>query len=155
LTDFYDKIIVSDTSCFIAFTNIGRLNLLQSLCPFIITTPEVATEYRSPLPPWVKIIEVKDRSKIISINTLLGLGESSAIALAIETKNSLVVLDDKQARMYAKNIGLSYTGIIGLLHVGYRKGFINDIDSIIVDLQSIKFHLPKNAKDLIITVSRE
>jgi predicted nucleic acid-binding protein len=112
LTGFYDKIVISDTSCFIAFTNIGRLKLLQSLCPFIITTPEVAGEYKSPLPSWVKITEVKDRYKIASINTLLGLGEASAIALALETENALVILDDKRARTYAKNIGLNYTGMI-------------------------------------------
>jgi predicted nucleic acid-binding protein len=67
LTGFYDNIVISDTSCFIAFTNIGRLNLLQSLCPSIITTPEVAAEYKNPLPSWVKITEVKDRGKITSI----------------------------------------------------------------------------------------
>jgi predicted nucleic acid-binding protein len=149
LTDFYDKIVISDTSCFIAFTNIGRLDLLQSLCPAIITTPEVAAEYKSSLPSWVKIIEVKDRGKITSINTLLGLGESSAIALALETRNALVVLDDKRARAYAKNVGLNYTGIIGLLRLGYRKGLIQDIDPLIADLQSVQFRLPDNVKDLI------
>jgi predicted nucleic acid-binding protein len=141
--------VISDTSCFIAFTNIGQLNLLHSLCPFIITTPEVAAEYKSPLPSWVKITKVKDRGKITSINTLLGLGESSAIALALETENSLVILDDKRARTYAKNVGLNYTGIIGLLRLGYRKGLIQDIDPIIADLKSIRFRLPDNVKDLI------
>jgi predicted nucleic acid-binding protein len=108
LTDFYDKIVISDTSCFIAFTNINRMHLLQSLCPSIITTPEVAAEYKSPLPQWVKINAVKDIAKIKSINTLLGLGESSAIALALETENALVILDDKKARSYAKNVGQLY-----------------------------------------------
>jgi predicted nucleic acid-binding protein len=149
LTGFYDKIVISDTSCFIAFTNMGRLKLLQSLCPSIITTPEVAAEYKRPLPSWVKIMEVKDRNKITSINTLLGLGESSAIALALEMENPLVILDDKRARKYAKNVGLSYTGIIGLLRLGYKKELIPDIDSLISDLQSIHFHLPSNVKDLI------
>jgi predicted nucleic acid-binding protein len=149
LTGFYDKIVISDTSCFIAFTNIGRLDLLKSLCPAIITTLEVAAEYKSPLPSWVKIMEVKDRGKITSLNTLLGLGESSAIALALETENSLVVLDDKRARTYAKNIGLNYTGIIGLLRLGYRKGLIQNIDAVISDLRLIQFHLPGNVEDLI------
>jgi predicted nucleic acid-binding protein len=148
LPDFYDK-IVSDTSCLIAFTNINRLNLLQTLCPSIITTPEVAAEYKDPLPQWVTISAVKDEAKIRSINTLLGLGESSAIALALETENALVILDDKRARSYAKNVGLNYTGIVGLLPLGYKKGLIQDIEAIISDLHSIHFHLPDNVKDLI------
>jgi predicted nucleic acid-binding protein len=90
LTDFYDKIVISDTSCLIAFTNIDRLDLLQTLCPSIITTPEVAAEYKTPLPQWVVIRAVKDGIRIKSINTLLGLGESSAIALALETENALL-----------------------------------------------------------------
>jgi predicted nucleic acid-binding protein len=133
----------------IAFTNIGRLNLLQTLCPAIITTPEVAAEYKYPLPPWITIRVVKDEAKIRSINTLLGLGESSAIALALETENVLVILDDKRARSYAKNVGLTYTGIVGLLRLGYKKGLIQDIDSIISALHSIQFHLPDNVEDLI------
>jgi predicted nucleic acid-binding protein len=149
LTGFYDKIVILDTSCLIAFTNINRLDLLQSICPAVITTPEVAAEYKSPLPRWVKISAVKDNTKTKSINMLLGLGESSAIALALETENALVILDDKQARSYAKNIGLNYTGIVGLLRFGYKKGLIQDIDSIISDLYSIQFHLPGNVEDLI------
>jgi predicted nucleic acid-binding protein len=78
LTGFYDKIVIADTSCLIAFTNINRLNILQSLCPSIITTPEVAAEYKSPLPQWIRVCTVEDDAKIKSINTLLGLGESSA-----------------------------------------------------------------------------
>ncbi|MDR1588435.1 MAG: hypothetical protein LBS57_13360 [Treponema sp.] len=77
------------------------------------------------------------------------MGESSAIALALETENALVILDDKKARSYAKNVGLDYTGIIGLLRLAYKKGLIQDIDSIISDLHSIQFHLPGNVKDLI------
>jgi predicted nucleic acid-binding protein len=149
LTDFYNKIVILDTSCLIAFTNIGRLNLLQTLCSSVITTPEVAAEYESPLPQWIRINAVKDETKIRSINTILGLGESSAIALALETKNGLVVLDDKRARSYAKNVGLNYTGIIGLLRIGYKKGLVQDIDSIISDLHSVQFHLPDNVEDLI------
>jgi predicted nucleic acid-binding protein len=71
------------------------------------------------------------------------------IALALETENSLVVLDDKRARTYAKNVGIDYTGIIGLLRLGYKKGLVRDIDPLVADLQSIQFRLPDNVKDLV------
>jgi hypothetical protein len=66
----------------------------------------------------------------------------------LETENVLVILDDKRARSYAKNAGLNYTGIVGLLRLGYKKGQIQDIDSIISELRAIQFHLPGNVEDL-------
>jgi predicted nucleic acid-binding protein len=147
--NFYEKIIIVDTSCLIAFDNINRFDILRAICPSIFTTPEVAFEYIKPLPEWVRIIEVKDRIKIKHIHSFLGLGEASAIALALETENSLIILDDKKARQYAQNMELSFTGIVGLLRIGYKQGVIMDVDSIIDSLQKIDFRLPANIRDLI------
>ena len=37
-----DKLIISDTSCLIAFTNIGRFDILKAVCQSVIVTEEVA-----------------------------------------------------------------------------------------------------------------
>ena len=145
---FYDKIIIADTSCFIAFDNIGSLGILQAICPAIITTPEVAVEYGKVLPEWIQIMPVKDIAKIKTINTFLGMGESSAIALAIEMEKSIVILDDKKARRYAQDIGLDIIGIIGLLRLGYKQGLIPEIDTIIARLKKIGFRMPVNIEEL-------
>ena len=147
--DFCDKIIISDTSCLIAFANIGCFDVLHNLCHSIITTPEVAVEYIDPLPEWIQIVEVKDAFKIKSINAVLGLGESSAIALALETENAVVILDDKKARHYAENIGLDIIGLLGLLIRAYDKGLIEDISATINSLRAIGFRLPPNTDSLI------
>ena len=149
LTGFCEKTIIADTTCFIAFDNIGRFDILQAVCPSIITTPEVAFEYNNPLPQWIQVISVEDTSKIKSISTILGAGEASAIALALETVNPLVILDDKKARRYAKNLGLDFTGIVGLLRRGYKQGFVSDMDSVIASLHAIGFRLPENTIELI------
>ncbi|MCL2067914.1 MAG: hypothetical protein FWG99_10670 [Treponema sp.] len=149
LIDSSDKIIIADTSCFIAFDNIGRFDILKEICPNIVTTPEVAAEYKEPLPEWVQIIKVKDIGKIKSINALFGLGEASIIALALETANPLVILDDKRARQFAQNIGLAFTGIVGLLRLGFKQGLITEIDSVIAGLRKINFRLPSNIEELI------
>jgi predicted nucleic acid-binding protein len=146
---FCDKIVISDTSCLIAFANIEQLEILHALCPSIITTPEVAVEYKDPLPEWIRIAQVKDTIKTNSLHTVLGLGESSAIALALETENALVILDDKKARHYAKNLGLDIIGLLGLLIRAYKQGLITDIDSVIDRLREIGFRLPTNTNDLI------
>ena len=148
-TDFYDKIVIADTSSLLVFSHIGRFSILRELFPQLITTPEVVVEYKDVLPPWIKVVSVQNASLTKTINTLLGLGESSAIALALETQNPLIILDDKRARAYAKNLGLDHTGVIGLLRLGYKKGIIDDINIILAELKADHFYLPDNVEELI------
>ena len=49
------KVIITDTTVLILFQKISRLDLLHRVYEEIITTPEVATEYGSELPVWIKI----------------------------------------------------------------------------------------------------
>ena len=42
---FKTQIIISDTSCLIALTNIGLLDVLRRLYETVLITPEVAGEY--------------------------------------------------------------------------------------------------------------
>jgi predicted nucleic acid-binding protein len=148
-TGFYDKTVIVDTSCLLVFTHIERFSLLREICPQLITTPEVAMEYKAVLPSCIQVVSVQNTAIIKSINTLLGLGESSAIALALETHAPLIILDDKRARAYAKNLGLEYTGVIGLLRLGYKKGIIKDIDVLLTELKANHFYLPNNVEELI------
>ncbi len=47
------NIIISDTSCLIALTNIDELDLLHKVYNQIITTTEVLNEYEEILPSWI------------------------------------------------------------------------------------------------------
>jgi predicted nucleic acid-binding protein len=127
----------------------GRFDLLKAVCQTVIVTPEVAAEYKDPLPGWIQIMSVKDAGKTQFLSTFLGLGESSAIALALEVENALVILDDKKARRYAQSIGLAVTGIVGILSQAYRIGLIEDVDDIVAKLRAIDFRLPPDAENLI------
>jgi predicted nucleic acid-binding protein len=82
------------------------------------------------------------------------LGESSAIALALEIENSLLIVDDKRARRLAIDLGLEITGTLGLIIRAYGKGVIDDIDSTVASLQETGFRLPANAGDIIKTIKR-
>jgi predicted nucleic acid-binding protein len=86
------KIIISDTSCFIVLSKINELDLLYKLYGNIITTPQIAGEFGESLPDWVEIVHVSDESKIKLLETQIDRGEASAIALAIEKKESLLIL---------------------------------------------------------------
>jgi predicted nucleic acid-binding protein len=66
-----DKIIISDTSCLIALSKIGMLNILKDLYQEIIVTREVHDEFGSKLPEWINVLEVKDKQKQIEIEKRL------------------------------------------------------------------------------------
>src|SRR5689334_1827613 len=125
------KTIISDTSCFIILANIGELELLHQVYGQITTTPEIVTEYGEPLPGWVKIATVKDKYKQQLLEMQIDKGESSAIALAMETPNSTIILDDIKARKIAEQLGLTYTGTIGVIIKAKLNGIISSIKPIL------------------------
>jgi len=93
------KTIISDTSCLILLAKIGELDLLNKIYGEIIITPEISLEYGQSLPSWIIIVPVKNRIKQIEFEKIVDLGEASALALALEFSNVLVVLDDKRGRI--------------------------------------------------------
>jgi len=149
-----DRIIISDTACLIGLTNIGWIDILKEMSSSVIVTPEVAKEFGEPLPEWITIKEVSDSEKIKILNKFIGLGESSAIALAIEIGNALLIVDDKRARQFALSLDLEITGTLGLLIRAYKNGIINDIDSIIANLRKANFRLPANTEILIKNIKK-
>ena len=100
------KTIISDTSCLIILTNIGELDLLRRTYGSIVTTVEIAIEFGEPLPDWVTIENVLDKQKQQLLEMQIDKGESSAIALALETPDCTVILDDYRARKIAEQLGV-------------------------------------------------
>lgn len=135
------KTIISDTSCFIILTNIGELELLHKLYGQIVTTLDIATEYGELLPKWVEILSVADMSKQQLLELQIDKGESSAIALALETPHSTIILDDHKARKIANQLGLAYTGTIGVIVKAKLKGIIPSIKPIIEKIKRTNFRI--------------
>ncbi|MGI4735996.1 MAG: DUF3368 domain-containing protein [Janthinobacterium lividum] len=133
--------IISDASCFIVLSNIGELTLLQQVYGGIITTPEIAAEYGEPLPTWVTVLSVQDKQKQLLLTMQLDLGESSAIALALETPGSTVILDDYKARKVAIRLGLTLTGTIGVLVKAKLRGIIPTIKPLLAKIKLTNFRL--------------
>ena len=135
------KTIISDTSCFIALANIGELNLLQFLYKQIVTTTEIAKEFGESLPDWVKIIAVSDKAKQQLLETYIDKGEASAIALALECENPLLILDDHKARKLANNLKLNHTGTIGVILAAKQKGIIPMVKPLLEKIKQTNFRL--------------
>ena len=136
------KTIISDTSCFIILTNIGELELLHKVYGQIVTTPEIATEYGEILPEWVEIATVKDKYRQQLLEMQIDRGESSAIALALETSDSTIILDDYKARKIADQLGIIFTGTIGVIIKAKLNGIIPSIKPLLEKIKQTDFHLP-------------
>ena len=135
------KTIISDTSCFIILTNIGELELLHKVYGQIITTLDIATEYGEILPEWVEIVAVKDKYRQQLLEMQIDRGESSAIALALETPNSTIILDDYKARKIADQLGLIFTGTIGVIIKAKLNGIIPSIKPFLEKIKQTDFRL--------------
>jgi predicted nucleic acid-binding protein len=74
----------------------------------------------------------------------LGLGESSAILLALE-KGKIVVLDDKRARRLARELGLEVIGTLSILKRLYEMGALKmSIEAVYVRLLEIGFYVKRD-----------
>lgn len=135
------KTIVSDTSCFIILTNIGELDLLQRTFGEIITTKEVLQEFGEELPNWIIVKSATDKYRQQILETQVDRGEASAIALALEFPESIIILDDYKARKVAENLGLEITGTIGVIIIAKKRGIINSIKPYLEKIRATNFRL--------------
>lgn len=135
------KAIISDTSCFIILTNIGELELLHKVYGQILTTPEISAEFGEPLPAWVEIVEATDKYRQTILELQIDRGEASAIALALETPNSTVILDDYKARKVAERLGITFTGTIGVIIRAKLSGIIPSVEPFLEKIKQTDFRL--------------
>jgi predicted nucleic acid-binding protein len=109
-----NKIVITDTSCFVLLEKINALNILYQLYKTVTTTPEIAKEYGNILPDWVT---VKSANQSLKEDFLqyVDEGEASALALASETNCDFIIVDDMAARKLAQKLGFTIKGTIGVL----------------------------------------
>lgn len=84
---------------------------------------------------WLVTQTVKDTALVSLLRRDLHQGESEAIALAVELSADKILLDEKEARQAARALGLSITGILGILLRGWHEGSVSSIKALIERLQ--------------------
>lgn len=135
------KVILSDASCLILLDKIGELDLLQVAFGEIIITPEVEREYGRPLPEWMKVLEVKNKTYQDLLGINIDIGEASIIALAVELEDCLLIIDDLKGRRFAKKLAINYTGTLGVLLAAKENEIISSIKPIIEKIQHTNFRV--------------
>lgn len=129
------RAVISDTSCLIALQKVEKLEILSSLFTNVTITEEVYQEFGDTLPSWITIVKNKNESKFIELQKVLDLGESSSIALALSTDNSLLIIDEINGRKIAIKNGVEIIGTLGILILAKNKGLIDNLEKVINDLR--------------------
>lgn len=138
------KVIISDTSTLILFYKIDEFSLLQKVYGELITTPEVANEFGEQLPEWIKIRSVSDKKYQVFLETQIDGGEASAIALASEFEDVLLLLDDLKARKLAIQLNFKITGTLGIIHKAKQMQLIEKVKPLINKLLLTDFRIADN-----------
>ncbi|GAB4259438.1 MAG: hypothetical protein Kow0027_26880 [Saprospiraceae bacterium] len=140
------KKVLVDTSCLIVLKKLDRLSLLNELYDEVIVTPQVLKEYGLELPEWVKVKDTSNRTARDLLLTQLGNGEASIIAVALEHRKHILILDDAKARKIATRLELQLTGTLGVLAKAKLNGMIDNLSTILEDLEALNFHISDHLK---------
>ncbi len=134
---------------------IGELDLLQKLFGNVMTTPEVFAEFGLPLPSWVEIREPLDKSYLTTIGTLVDEGEASAIALALEYDNSLLIIDESKGRKLASKLGIPIIGTFGIIVDAKFEGHIPLVKPIFDKIRETNFRISDELEGLLLAKAGE
>ena len=146
------EIIISDTSCLILLFKIDELDLLKKLSDKVFITKTIKQEFGKSLPDWIEIKSPSDDHYQQILEMELDAGEASAIALSLETDNSILIIDDLKGRKVAERLKLKYSGTFGLILKAKQEGILTNISPIINKIIQTNFRFSEN---LLETILRE
>lgn len=157
--------VISDTSPLQYLFQTGLLDVLKMLYGKITIPEAVADELEVGrlraiyLPEissidWITITRPRGQ-RLLPLAPDLGSGEREAIALAVETEDSLLILDDALARRHARLLGVKMTGTLGILLKAKQKGYLQRIDTVLDHLEELGFHLDAKTRSVVLKLAEE
>lgn len=96
--------------------------------------------------PWIITVDLADQKKAEVYEGIDG-GEAEVLALAKEHEAILVLIDEKKARQVAQDIGLIVRGTVGILLEAKKKGLIDTIKPLVIEMQNNGIRLSKSLID--------
>lgn len=152
--------IICNTSPLQYLHQLGQLSLLERLVGRMVVPTAVVLELAEgrrrgvdvPDPaslPWVSLREPLSHN-VLPLITDLGAGESAVLALALESRDAVVILDDGLARRHAQRLGVRLTGTLGLLLDAKKAGYIDAVSPFFDGLQSLRFRLDPKTREAVL-----
>ena len=133
--------VITDTSCLIALAKTGLMEALRRMYAAVFVTEEIRVEFGEALPDWIQIKNASNANYSKLLETFLDAGEASAIALAFELGDVVLIFDDLKARKEARRLGFRFTGTLGVLYAAKKQGFIPALKPHLEILQAFGFRI--------------
>ena len=139
-----EKPVICNNSPLVALWTLDLLFLLRELYTEVLIPEEVQDEFLATERPvrsealknalWIRVVTLTPPLDDTTYPNVIHRGEATVFALAKQLSARLVILDDKDARGYAKRIGLPVTGTVGILLLAKERGLIEAIKPFLVEL---------------------
>ena len=133
------SVIIANSSPIIGLSKISRLSLLKDLWSEIIIPEAVYREVvikgknkpgvktiKDSCESWIKTVPVKNKAEVRALRAILDEGEAEVIALAQELRANLMLIDNREPRIFAQNLGFRFIGTVGIIQLAWQKGLIID-----------------------------
>jgi uncharacterized protein len=157
--------LICDTSPLQYLHQLRHLDILPALGARVLVPPAVVDELGEgmklglDLPDvraldWVEVLRPVGAPALPMV-TDLGPGESEVLALALELREAVLVLDDRLARKVALTLGLRMTGTLGLLLDAKRVGRIERVAPLLNELESLGFRLADHTRVAVMKLAGE
>jgi predicted nucleic acid-binding protein len=140
-------IVVADTSVILNLCRVQHEHLLQQLFKRVLIPAEVAGEFARltkiqkrfsglVLPNWIEILPAPKLFPTEVIEAQLDIGESAAIALCLNQKADVLLIDEKVGREVATRLGVRTVGILGILVEARDQKLISSMKVLLDRLES-------------------
>ncbi len=144
--------MISDTSAIRALHHLNLMSVLERLFGSVVVPTLVANELARPRPRlslidlsrfgWIRVTDPHDQSTIVRLESSLDRAEAAAIALAVELRADLLLIDEQANRRAAAALGVPTTWVLGVLVRAKARGLIADLTECDHRLRSeLGFHI--------------
>jgi predicted nucleic acid-binding protein len=141
-------VAVSNSAGLIALVEIGRADILEALFDRLLVPGAVKRECLSGIGPCdVVEVEVENLALVAALNLQVDVGESEAIALAVENPGCVLILDDKKARRVAFAMGVQVVGTVGLLLRAKQAGIVSSVNTVLDELLDAGFRISTSLRE--------
>ncbi len=159
------SLIICNTSPLQYLHQLGLMNVFRRLTGNIIVPPAVIEEIEEgylqniDLPKvsslsWISIRSPISMSALPLVNDL-GRGESQVLALALEEKDAVVIIDDRLAREAALFLKIRLMGTLRILLDAKIAGFIPSVAPLLDKLQALRFNLDPKTRTAVLRLAGE
>jgi predicted nucleic acid-binding protein len=104
--------------------------------------------------PWVSTRQPVSASAL-PLAADLGRGEAAVLALALESQDAIVILDDGVGRRAAELLGIRMTGTLGLLLDARKRGLISKITPVLDELDRLRFRVSPTTRAAVLRLAGE